>query len=516
MRTSSSRALAVSSASRYQSRSLGAHRQREPDDPVREVALPIGRGLVAQLVQAGLDLRVRLRPGAVDHWPVDIAEADVPGQVADIGVAPLGRADQPGEHGEPVVGDRVRQQVVAAAPPVQDGDHDGGGGGHPVHRPGDPQQCLFEFRCAGQRLDAVAGEHGSQLPQEMTGHPAALRVEERQVGEQVLVRAPWVLFLLLVFWDRPGQRRRVGEDLQEFLVTAHPAVIVGRNVCQSPASLPAELTSVAVFDVVAEQVGPEQIVDVGYVMARGRCRQAGELGRRSACAPDPFCPLGAVCPAGRSQRDQRRPRLHLRIHLGVDRADGAIVRCGDGGFHLHAFDDGERVTGPDDVAGARRTRRRRTPGDGTADLPAVVAGDDVRDAVDLDQQPGTPARGDDLVPPAAAGDRPLEAAEPLDADLDQGRGSSVRGRARPRRGSRSAPGGTRASGRSRRAPAVAAGARPGRGVRDGRVPPRPRSWPAPRPGPRRRASTAAASSAIGSSAGRWPPASVSRSSQRVS
>ena len=39
-----------------------------------------------------------------------------------------------------------------------------------------------------------------------------------------------MLFLLLVFRDRPGQRRRVREDLQEFLVTAYPGVIVGRNV----------------------------------------------------------------------------------------------------------------------------------------------------------------------------------------------------------------------------------------------------------------------------------------------
>ena len=166
------------------------------------------------------------------------------------------------------------------------------------------------------------------------------------------------------------------------------------------------------IEVVAEQVGPEPLVDAGYVMATGRCR-AGEVGRRSAWL-DRHGP-----PGGRLQSDQRRPRLHLRIHLGIDRPDHAIVRCDDGGFHLHAFHDGERITGSDDVArgdghGDEERRGR------AADLPAVVAGDDVRDAVDLDEQPGTPARGDDLVPPAVTGDRALESAEPLDTDLDQG------------------------------------------------------------------------------------------------
>ncbi len=113
----------------------GAHRQREPDDPVGDVAPPIGRELTAHLVQAGLDLRVRLGPGAVDHRCVDVAEPHVLGQVTDIGVTPLGGADQLGEHAEPVVGHRARQHVVVAAPPVKDGDHDRGGGRHPAHRP---------------------------------------------------------------------------------------------------------------------------------------------------------------------------------------------------------------------------------------------------------------------------------------------------------------------------------------------------------------------------------------------
>jgi hypothetical protein len=116
------------------------------------------------------------------------------------------------------------------------------------------------------------------------------------------MRAPGVLFLLLVFGDRPGKRRRVREDLQEFLVTAYPAVVVGRNVGQPLAALPVELAGVAVFDVVAEQVRPEQVVDAGYVMAPGRCRQAGELGRRSALPARPGRPARSALPGLRLQR----------------------------------------------------------------------------------------------------------------------------------------------------------------------------------------------------------------------
>src|SRR5215472_1695950 len=106
----------------------------------------------------------------------------------------------------------------------------------------------------------------------MAGYAAALRIEKRQVGEQVLMRASTVLFLLVVFRDAPGKRRRVREDLQEFLFTAQCALVTRRNAGQPPVSLSAELAGVAVFDVVAEQVRPEQMVDVGLAMDVTRLR----------------------------------------------------------------------------------------------------------------------------------------------------------------------------------------------------------------------------------------------------
>ena len=86
----------------------GAHRQREPDDLVGEVTLPVGRWLRAQLVQAGLDPRVRLRPGAVDDGRVDVGEPHALSQITDIGIVPFRGGDQPGEDAEPVIGHRAR------------------------------------------------------------------------------------------------------------------------------------------------------------------------------------------------------------------------------------------------------------------------------------------------------------------------------------------------------------------------------------------------------------------------
>src|SRR5690242_20476023 len=98
----------------------------------------------------------------------------------------------------------------------------------------------------------------------MPGYPAALGVEERQVGEQVLLRASRVLVLFAVGGDAPGKRRRVGEDLKEFLVAAQRGVL-GRDAREALGSLPAELPGVAVFDVVAEQVRRDHVVEGGLV-----------------------------------------------------------------------------------------------------------------------------------------------------------------------------------------------------------------------------------------------------------
>src|SRR5215471_20673286 len=142
----------------------------------------------------------------------------------------------------------------------------------------------------------------------MAGYAAALWIEKRQVGEQVLMRASAVLFLLVVFWDAPGKGRCVREDLQEFLLTAQRAFVTRRNAGQPPASLLAELAGVAVFDVVAEQVRPEQMVDVGLAMDVTRLRQASEFGSLPVGSARAGLLVG--CP----QRDQRRPGLHLRVH----------------------------------------------------------------------------------------------------------------------------------------------------------------------------------------------------------
>ncbi len=135
------------------------------------------------------------------------------------------------------------------------------------------------------------------------------------------------------------------------------------------------------------------------------------------------------CPAAGSARtgllpeclqpDERRPGLHLRVHLREHRADHAILGRGDGRFHLHALDHSQRVTGSHDVT-LRDQDGHDEPWGRASDLPSFVAGDDVQDAVDLDEQPGTLAGGDNLVPPATAGDGPLVTAESLHGDVDHG------------------------------------------------------------------------------------------------
>ena len=112
-------------------------------------------------------------------------------------------------------------------------------------------------------------------------------------------------------------------------------------------------------------------------------------------------------------------RGDLHVGAGQDAADAARERGGQRRLHLHRLDDRDDVALGHLVALADRDRdhdRRAL----RAHEATVVAGDPVRDAVDLDQQVGALAGDHRAVRGAGDRDPALVAGEPLDVDLDRG------------------------------------------------------------------------------------------------
>ena len=105
-------------------------------------------------------------------------------------------------------------------------------------------------------------------------------------------------------------------------------------------------------------------------------------------------------------RTTRRAGFDLHVRGGFHGGDGAGERCGDGVLHLHALDDGERVTFGDPVPGFDEDRQdeRRS---GAAHDATVVAEHRMRRAVDVDSQHGALHDRDDAVRPVADDDAPL-------------------------------------------------------------------------------------------------------------
>ena len=86
-------------------------------------------------------------------------------------------------------------------------------------RPVHAQQRVLKFRRAPQRRDAVARQRPAQRAEEARRQRAALRIENGQVGEQVVLGAVGVLIPGLVRLT-PCQRGDVGEYVEKFLLLA--------------------------------------------------------------------------------------------------------------------------------------------------------------------------------------------------------------------------------------------------------------------------------------------------------
>lgn len=88
--------------------------------------------------------------------------------------------------------------------------------------------------------------------------------------------------------------------------------------------------------------------------------------------------------------------------------------AGDRGDHLHRLQDRDRVTGRDRLARLDEDLRDQGRPAGPNDN-AVVTGDDMGDAVDLDAEGGALLDGDDHMSAPADRDAALELAEPSTA-----------------------------------------------------------------------------------------------------
>ena len=241
--------------------------------------------------------------------------------------------------------------------------------------------------------------------------PLAPRLVGAQAGEQVLLGRPHPLAAHLL--RGLGLAARDGADVREqpedLLLALQPGGIVGRPVpprgrrrARSAASPPGRGRSRGGTARIAAKASPAR------VSAGPKARSTGRPG------------IGLLLADDGLELQQRIAGVDLHVRGDQHRPDPPGEGGRHGRLHLHALQHDERVADRHPVAGRHRHRhdhRRRR----RADDAALVAGDGVGDALDLDGVDGPDEGGQHPVPAARQGDPPLDVAEPLDVDVDQRR-----------------------------------------------------------------------------------------------
>ena len=401
---------------------LGDERQRlDPFHPVGESAVGGEHGELVpdpgQHVGAlGVDLRL-----------VEPAEPDAAGEVPDHGEPQLGRTTEPFQ--EPA---RVRSQVPGRHRLGDPAAEQGGGDRHlrrgPLLGEEDPEDRLLQLRAALEIQHAVVTEHLGQPLAEVLRQATALDVEALEVGVEVLARAVHAELgvALLVGGLVATELGEVGEGAEEL------ELVLEDRLPRRPHLLP-------------HREVPRQRL----VLGRRRHVEAQHHGGEVAAGPGESLGRRAAL-GGLRELDRRSGRGHLggRVlvadlleaherRTGLDLAAGGHQQVLDPGperrvedrLHLHRLEHDDRgarlhLVADGDGCGHHESRGRRTL------HAALVPGDAVGDAVDLDQRGRAVGGGDHVVPLTADHEPPMELVEAVELGLD-GRGVAASRRPSP-------------------------------------------------------------------------------------
>ena len=158
----------------------GEHRRQRPGarDQRGDPPLAVRRGGIGGqrrdvLVHLGVGMLARVR----DHRLVEVAEADVAGEVREHRVAPLARAHEPVERLAEIVAHAPRQLIGELEPPVEDRHHRRPRGRGPLLGEEQPVTGLLQRGRAVQSVDPVVRERPAQERHERRRQVLSLRVE---------------------------------------------------------------------------------------------------------------------------------------------------------------------------------------------------------------------------------------------------------------------------------------------------------------------------------------------------
>ena len=368
-----------------------------------------------------------LGPGPLgsDGRSVEAPVPDLPGQVADGGMAQLSGRHELVDDPLVVLAGLFRQRLGVAQPPAQQVGHDRHVISRAAVRQEDPVQGRPELGRGLQPGDAVVGEGPAQLDPERLGQAFCVGVKGAQVGVQVLLLVVSGLGVhrgLVVSFGLAGhpavapQRGNVGEDPQDAGLAGQQPGVTGRKLRSrggQPLQLPSGLVPV---DIEAEHHGAQGRQRVGsggrrvvFVAARAGQRAQVDPGLRLPAAVRlEFLIL--------LDPDQLGAGLDLGVDVNEHLGDPAGHRGAQRRLQLHALHDGHDVARRDLVAGADRYGHHHGRGRG-ADQSRLAAGEPVHRSVDLDQVVRALRDREHVEVLAADAEVELEPARPLDVDL---------------------------------------------------------------------------------------------------
>ncbi len=346
-----------------------------------------GRELVAH---AGEDALALL----VDERLVEPAEADAAGEVADDGEAQLGRDDEAVER---VAGGRVerRRRDRLGEPALEDRGRELHLGGRALLGEEDAEDRLLEVGRALEVGDAVVAQDAGELVAEVLREAGPVDVEALEVGVEVLARAVHEQLGVPLLGGRPvaAQLGEVGEQLEDRdLLAERDRALRGELVARREVAgeHPPVAARVAVEAEDARGEVLDAAVDALAHASPGRRSSRAGRGRPSSVATA-SADLGLV--AGGLEAHERCAGLDLAADGDEQLAHARREGRRQHRLHLHRLEDEHRRAGGDLVAHLGRGRDDER-GCGRAHDAALVAGDAVGDAVDLDEVDGAVGGGD--------------------------------------------------------------------------------------------------------------------------
>ncbi len=381
-------------------------------DALGAVGLVVG---VGQGVELGPHRGHHAGAGLVDGGLVEPAEPGAAGQVADQRLAQLGRDDEPVEHVVRLAGP-LAGRCRGAQPLLQHGGDDADVLGLLLLGEEQPVDGLLELGGAVELGDAVVRQRADQPVLERLRQLLPLDVEALQVGVEVLARAVHALVrtVVVVLGTVAGQLGDVGEHAQDGELGGQPVTVAGAGAALRDGQQVGDgALGVGRREVEAQQHAAQVVQRPGAPGVGVERRRRGQL--------DDDTGLGGrrllVVVTERLEPQERRAGLDLASRRDVQLAHPGARRGRDHGLHLHRLEHEQASAGLDLVADRHRGGDHESRC-GRTHHAALVAGDPVGDAVDVDAVHGAVGRGHHPVRDTADRDPGREAAQPLDLDVE--------------------------------------------------------------------------------------------------